>query len=201
MKRARDLNTREDLYYYVLPRLMANGALLEFGVLAGVSIRYIARRVGARTVHGFNSFLSFPDDGVVPVGGTGAKFYVSKLTGGGALPVVPDNVVLHNGWFTEALLDFVAALNEPVALLHIDCDIYSSTRGVFIALAHHLVPGTIVVFNEYNGIYDWERQEFLAFQEFGAANGVGYEYLSYRFDSQATMRIEKNPAATVAVPT
>lgn len=200
MKRAQEFNTREDLYDYVLPRLMANGALLEFSVSAGVSISYIARRVGARTVHGFDSFLGCPDGGVVPVGGTGAKFSVSKLTRGGALPVVPDNVVLHNGWFTETLLDFVATLNEPVALLHIDCDIYSSTRDVFTALAHHLVPGPIIVFNEYYGIYGWVRQEFLAFQEFGSANGVEYEYLSYTFDSQAAMRIEKNPAATVAAP-
>lgn len=200
MKRAQELNTREDLYDYVLPRLMANGALLEFGVSAGASIRYIARRVGARTVHGFDSFLGFPDDGVLPVGGTGAKFYVSKLTRGGVPPVVPDNVVLHNGWFTETLPDFIATLTEPVALLHIDCDIYSSTHDVFTALAHHLVPGTIIVFDEYYGIYGWERQEFLAFQEFVAANGVEYEYLAYTFDSQAAVRIEKNPAATVAAP-
>ena len=114
--------------------------------------------------------------------------------------MVPDNVVLHNGWFTETLSDFVATLNEPVALLHIDCDIYSPTRDVFTAFAHHLGPGTIIVFNEYYGIYGWERQEFLAFQEFVAANGVEYEYLACAFDSQAAVRIEKKPAATVAAP-
>ena len=82
MKHTQELNTREDPYNYVLPRLMANGALPEFGVSAGVSIRYVARRVGARTVHGFDSFTGFPDDGVLPVGGIGAKFYSQQVDPG-----------------------------------------------------------------------------------------------------------------------
>ncbi len=197
MKRAQELDTRQDLYDYVLPRIMKSGALLEFGVSAGKSIRYFARRVGTRTVHGFDSFEGFPDDGALPVGGSGAKFYVSKLTRGGNLPEVPSNVVLHKGWFTDTLPEFVAALREPVALLHIDCDIYSSTRDVFAALVGHLVQGTIIVFDEYYGFYGWERHEFLAFQEIVAAHGIEYEYIAYTYDQQAAVRILNNPAAAV----
>lgn len=50
------------------------------------------------------------------------------------------------GWFDETLPKFAAEVEGPAAFLHVDCDLYSSTRTVFEALGDRVVPGTVIVF-------------------------------------------------------
>jgi hypothetical protein len=51
----------------------------------------------------------------------------------GKFPDVRINVQLIKGWFNETLPKFTNLLesDDKIALLHIDCDIYSSTKTVF----------------------------------------------------------------------
>ncbi|MDE1904592.1 MAG: class I SAM-dependent methyltransferase, partial [Alphaproteobacteria bacterium] len=67
----------------------------------------------------------------------------------------------------------------PVAFLHVDCDIYSSTKTVFDHLASRLGPGAVIVFDEYFNYPNWERHEFKAFQEFIRDSGLSYRYLGF----------------------
>ncbi|MHA1600769.1 MAG: class I SAM-dependent methyltransferase, partial [Alphaproteobacteria bacterium] len=97
----------------------------------------------------------------------------------GRLPKVPANVTLHAGWFDETLPPFLAEHTDTVALLNIDCDIYSSTKMIFDALAKRIGPGTIVSFDEYFNYHGWQRHEFKAFQEYVQTYGVRYEYLGF----------------------
>ena len=69
--------------------------------------------------------------------------------------------------------------SRAAAFVHIDCDIYSSTRDIFRALAPRIVVGTVLVFDEYFNYPDWQQHEFKAFQEFVAAHRVSHEYLAY----------------------
>jgi predicted O-methyltransferase YrrM len=98
---------------------------------------------------------------------------------GGELPKVPNNVHLNKGWFDATLPGWLAANPGPIALIHIDCDIYSSTKTIFDLIADRIAPNTIIVFDEYFGYPRWQDHEFKAFQEFVAAHGVRYEYLTY----------------------
>jgi hypothetical protein len=63
----------------------------------------------------------------------------------GKLPRVPSNVRLHPGWFDRSLPEWLKQNEGPVAFMHMDCDLYSSTKTIFDLLAARLQPGTIVL--------------------------------------------------------
>ena len=173
MRDALMFRDRWDLLLHAARQAPPAGLMLEFGVADGASLRYVAGRV-ARPFHGFDSFEGLPEDWA----GTYEK--KGKFSRGGALPEVPANVTLHRGWFNETLPKFLAAqAEEPVAFLHVDCDIYSSTVTVLRELAPRLRAGSVVVFDEYFNYPNWERHEWRAFQEFVRDTGTGYTYLGF----------------------
>jgi hypothetical protein len=144
------------------------GLILEFGVASGRTVRHLASLTG-RHIHGFDSFEGLPE-----TWRTGFVQGAFKQQ----LPAVPGNVSLHHGWFTATVPPFIAKADESVALLHIDCDLYSSTAFVLTALSDKIVKGTVVVFDEYLNYPGWKQHEHRAFQEFISKTG-----LTFRFDS------------------
>ncbi len=62
-------------------------------------------------------------------------------------------------------------------MLNVDCDLYSSTQLIFQQLKVRIVPGTIIVFDEYYNYPGWEMCEFRAFQEYVEVNQVRYDYV------------------------
>ncbi|MHA1599966.1 MAG: class I SAM-dependent methyltransferase, partial [Alphaproteobacteria bacterium] len=163
---------RWDLLHYAIGQAKSEGMVMEFGVFKGDSIRAIADW-SQRQVHGFDSFEGLPEDW------TGSRGLRGLFNTRGRLPKVPANVTLHAGWFDETLPPFLAEHTDTVALLNIDCDIYSSTKTIFDALAKRIGPGTIVSFDEYFNYHGWQRHEFKAFQEYVQTYGVRYEYLGF----------------------
>jgi len=154
---------------------------MEFGVRFGTSIRQIAA-LAKQEVHGFDSFEGLPEAWDNEPKGS----YSTE----GAIPLVPDNVTLHKGWFEETLPNFVAHHQGPVRFMNIDCDIYSSTKTIFNLLAKQITHGTIIVFDEYIGNTNWREDEFKAFQEAVLSNGWKYEYLCFSFfTKQVVIRI------------
>jgi hypothetical protein len=145
-----------------------DGMILEFGVASGRTICHMADLTG-RAIHGFDSFEGLPESW--RTGFTRGAFEQP-------LPPVPNHVSLHKGWFSETLPQFMSATNDPVALLHIDCDLYSSTAFVLDTLADRIGRGTVIVFDEYLNYPGWKQHEHKAFQEFVAKTG-----LTFRFDS------------------
>jgi hypothetical protein len=106
------------------------GAVLEFGVFNGNSCRFLARRHRRGQVHGFDSFEGFPNDGRRD---WGKKFTVERL------PRVPGNVTLHKGYFHETLPGFLAAWGDrrpEIRVVHIDCDLFSSTHCILTWKIH-----------------------------------------------------------------
>ena len=154
------------------------GLFLEFGVEKGASANFIARLIGAGSepavLHAFDSFEGLPDswDGTFETRG--------KFTLGGKIPRLLANVEIHKGWFENTLPGFRAGhAGSTISLLHIDCDLYSSTRTVFEQLGDLLLPGSIVVFDEYLNYHGWKNHEFKAWQEFVEANQVKYSYRGF----------------------
>ncbi|CAA7618288.1 class I SAM-dependent methyltransferase [Magnetospirillum sp. UT-4] len=151
------------LLRHALDAATVPGLVLEFGVRRGTSLTHLAEAAG-QTVHGFDSFQGLPADW----GGETA----GVLTTGTELPVVPANARLHPGWFEDSLPDFLADHPGPVRLVNIDSDIHASARTVLWRLADRLVPGSVVVFDEFIGNRTWAADEFRAWSEFTEAFGV-----------------------------
>ena len=165
-----------------LARAADFGLVMEFGVFTGRSIGVIAEAVGA-TVHGFDSFRGLPEDWI---DGEAAGSYDSQ----GQLPEVPETVELHVGLFDETLPPFLREHSEPASFVHLDCDLYASTRSVLDILNRRLIPGTILVFDEYFAYSGWRDHEFRAFQEYIERSGKPYEYLAFGvFTRQAAVRL------------
>lgn len=147
------------------------GLILEFGVYKCETINYIAKRLSNLKIFGFDSFEGLPEnwrDGF-PKG----TFSLNEI------PNVEDNVVLIKGWFEKSIPDFKIKNQDDIVFLHIDCDLYSSTKTIFNNLNNQIKKGTVIVFDEYFNYPGWENGEFKAFQEFVKDNDIQYSYLTY----------------------
>lgn len=174
MSHVKSFTSAFEVLDFALSKVTLDGLFLEFGVFSGKSINHIASNVNPKKIiYGFDSFNGLPEfwrDG----------FEEGAFNLKGRLPSVKDNVKLIEGWFDQSLPVFLK--NQPahtVGFLHIDCDLYSSTKTIFDNLSSLIKPNTVIVFDEYFNYPGWENGEFLAFQEFIDANSFEYEYLAY----------------------
>ncbi|MEY9104529.1 hypothetical protein ABH999_000725 [Bradyrhizobium yuanmingense] len=152
-----------------------DGLTLEFGVASGRTINHLASLIPESQIFGFDWFNGLPE-----------TWRSDRPKGffAGNVPSVRSNVSLVNGLFEETLVGFVAGHSEPIRLLHVDCDLYSSTVTIFNHLAPRIVPGTIIVFDEYFNYPGWRLHEYKAFQEYVARADRRYEYLGFVPDYQ-----------------
>jgi Methyltransferase domain len=184
MRQARNFACDYDLHEAVRDWVKVDGHRLEFGVATGRTIRHWARLWPDETIHGFDSFEGLPETWLWNIR---QGHFAQKL------PRVPGNVQLHQGWFEETLPGWLEH-QGPVAFLHIDSDLYSSARYVLDALKHRIVPGTVIVFDEYFNFPGWQQDEFRAWQEFVAENKTEYEYLGFVSSHQeVAVRVVKKP--------
>ncbi len=185
MSGAMIMDRREDVLRVAMDRMPNDGGILEFGVANGKSISFIAGLTG-RPIHGFDSFEGLPDDW------PGRHEERGHYSTGGRLPDVPSHVTLVPGLFEETLPAFLADDDRKAAFIHMDCDLYVSTRMVLEHLGPRIVVGTVIVFDEYFNHVGWRQNEFRAFQEFVKNQGVGYRYLCWGYQ-QAAVIITSRP--------
>lgn len=138
-----------------------NGVAMEFGVASGTSARIIAEYM---PVCGFDSFDGLPEDW---------REEFPKGTFACDPPEVPGNVHLHKGLFEDSLSEFHWDGMYPVRLLHIDCDLYSSTSTVLTKVMPqifrqfpHRWHGLCIVFDEFYGYPGANKHEQRAWFEF-----------------------------------
>ncbi|MGI8535474.1 MAG: class I SAM-dependent methyltransferase [Mycobacteriales bacterium] len=157
------------------------GLVLEFGVATGTTLRLLAEHRAGRPIFGFDSFEGLPERWRL---GYDAGTFATD-----ALPDVPgaDLVV---GWFADVLPDFLAEHPGLVALLHVDCDLYSSTRTVLQQVGPRLAVGSVVVFDEYYNYPGWEEHEHRAWHEYATSAGLSFDYLGITMDDeQVSVRV------------
>ena len=171
MAQATRCGTNFDLLDFARARVSVEGMFLEFGVYSGSSVNHIAAIASDRPVYGFDSFEGLPEDW--------RPGYVKGSFARPTLPEVRGNVQLIRGWFDRTLPGFCEEhKGEQVAFLHVDCDLYSSTQTVFASLRELIVPGTIIVFDEYFNYPGWQQHEMRAFQEYCQSSGTTYKYIA-----------------------
>ena len=141
------------------------GLIIEFGVHVGNTMRVIQHSTD-RPVYGFDSFEGLPE-AWSGAGGVPAGHFACEVPTGFA-----PNVVLIKGWFEDTLKPFCegmkSCVNNKVAVIHIDCDVYSGARTIFNVLKEYdmFQDGSIIIFDEMMGYPDWENGEFKAFNQF-----------------------------------
>lgn len=144
---------------------------LEFGVASGTSINYISKFTTDK-VYGFDSFQGLPEK-------WRNGYDKGAFSRNGVLPRVNKNVELIKGWFNETLLQFIQKHNKKVSFIHIDADLYSSTKYILDVLKDYMDKDCVIVFDEllnYPG-FDGDTGELKAFYEFITENKVDYTWI------------------------
>jgi len=142
---------------------------LEFGVASGRTINYISQFTTEK-VYGFDSFE-----------GLSEKWWLSFEKGAfnmnGTLPQVNENVELIKGWFNETLLPFIQLHNKKISFIHMDTDLYSSTKYIFDIVKDYIDTDCIFVFDELVNCPEDDTEEIKTFCEYILENNVEYEWI------------------------
>lgn len=165
------------------------GMVLEFGVASGSSLRCIVEHLAGREIYGFDVFSGLPED------------WRTGYAAGEFAQVPPDvpGAELIVGLFEDSLPMFLVAHPEPVAFLHVDADLYSSTVTIFERVGSRLVEGSIVIFDEYFNYPGWQQHEHKAWTEYVKRSGIEFSYEAYTVNhEQLVLRITKPPRHSVA---
>lgn len=185
---AENLIGKEALLRHACTLAPAEGEILEFGVMEGRTLRLLGAYFSTRLVHGFDSFEGLPEDWRHDIR-SGAF-----STQGKPPENLPGNTRLHIGLFSQCIPAYKAVFQGKIALLHIDCDLYSSAHTVLFGLAERLPPGSIIVFDEYINYPGWREQEHKAFMEFVAAFEIRFSYVAFASSYlSVAIRIDANP--------
>lgn len=175
---ARMFGDRKQLLKFTLEEYTKNNdsknkLFLEFGVFEGASINFCSSLMPEVEFYGFDSFEGLPENS-----GNWARGWFDIK---GKLPKVNNNVRLIKGYFNETLPDFLAQHKEKAAFIHIDCDLYSSTKTIFDNIYDRIIPNTVIQFDEYYNYPGWRNHEFKAFKEFCQKYNVEYEYIGISY--------------------
>ena len=173
IKNIPNVNTYPLIYVFEKMSLQhkPNTLWLEFGVATGKTINYISSFTNDK-IYGFDSFEGLPEK-------WRERYDKGSFTQHGILPQVTNNVELIKGWFNETLEPFIKTHNKKVSFIHMDADLYSSTKYIFDVLKNYIDTDCIIIFDElvnYEG-FDGETGELRAFYEFITENKVDYEWI------------------------
>jgi len=175
MRAVKNFDTDYDLHQWITTTqlndtLLETGYVLEFGVATGRTLNHFASLLPEKIVYGFDGFEGLPED------------WTSRMPKGffarDSLPKVRKNCQLQVGWFNETLPSFKEKMGKtPLALLHVDSDLYSSAVTVLSTLKDNIVPGTVIIFDEYMNYPGWQFDEFKAWQAHVKKHKIKYEYI------------------------
>ena len=143
--------------------ISVSGYWCEFGVREGRSLGWLIDQYPQQIIHAFDSWQGLPEDWNH---GTGKVADMSCEP-----PEVPKHIELHKGWFKDTLPNWKQQYKGPIAFLHMDADIYSSTKEVLMTLNDQIVSGTVITFDEFcnfrlsGKMSKWQEHEFKALVE------------------------------------
>jgi len=158
---------------FVKPLTLPGGFILEFGVASGTSIGWFCTNYPGTRIVGFDSFFGLPESWdlgqhVLPEG----HFSTNGKPPEEIVRNFPE-VEFEIGLFEDTLPPFIEKNSNWYAkIVHLDADLYSSTKYVLETIDSFLVPGTVLLFDELTHFpghpqYVHNRlHEYKAFMEF-----------------------------------
>lgn len=159
--RYRNKEDRREYLRYCLNERTVEGYNMEFGVWKGISINMIANLLESEKVWGFDSFEGLPEEWIThdkhrPRVKGHFKNPVTKVGHFKTnIPDVHENVMLVPGWFSNTVSKWSKTHKDEISFMHIDCDLFSSTKDILEDLNDQIVPGTIICFDELG---DWTHE-------------------------------------------
>lgn len=148
------------------------GLWLEFGTGSGATAKVMCRSRRHGQVFSFDWFEGLPDDWLPQFGINRGYFAQPPPTD------LPKNATIVVGRFEDTLEPFLEERpGLAVDLLHIDCDIYESTRYVLQQLTPRMGPGTVMVFDELFYYPTREKHEAKALYEWLVETGSEVDWI------------------------
>lgn len=146
------------------------GDILEFGSYkggTGILLGLLVKEFNlSKKVHLFDSFSGLPDpNSDLDKGYRKGQFKsnyekLNQLINDLDLQNI---ITIQKGWFNESLPKFLTSNPAvKISLLHIDCDLYDSTKDCFPVLDNSVVSGGAIIFDDFN---DGGRGEKIAVLE------------------------------------
>jgi predicted O-methyltransferase YrrM len=123
-----------------------NGDVAEFGVYHGGSAKVIAQHTNKK-IHLFDTFTSMPDDDIFAEGHKKLDFCTNLDRVKNYLSDYRKNTIFHVGHFPETTKNLPSSM--IYSLVHVDADTYQSTKNAIEYFYPRLVPGGIIVFDDY----------------------------------------------------
>lgn len=180
---------------------MLTGYYLQFGVHRGNTLNFMALERPDVHWYGFDSQDGLPHEWVL-----GKKIVAADKFKLGDPPVLEPNCTYIKGWFKDTVPPFAKGMKRPAAFIDIDSDVYESAHDVLFGMNEHIVPGTVIRFDElcewreFNWVkrdsrsymYEhWREHEWKALQEWLKECGREVQAI-YRTDGLAgTIRVLK----------
>lgn len=176
-----DLRTTpwDDSYFQTATSYVKNeGLWLEFGVCSGRTINLISKCTNNK-VYGFDSFYGLPEN-------WGNHQQKGSYSREGNLPSVNHNVDLVVGLFEDTLDSFLEEHKGSISYLHLDADLYSSTKFVLDKLCDRIVEGTVISFDEIYNYPEYIDHEIKAWVEFCNERKISSKWILRTPHEQAT---------------
>lgn len=182
------------LAHYELYKLILNipGDILEFGVYKSNSLirfctfRNIFESSSSRKIVGFDTFEAFPDKNLTLE--SDIDFIDQFQAGGLGLNIDEINSIFNNKNFTNTELvkgNVFETVDEyieknpgfRISLMHLDMDVKEPTEYVLEKLFDRIVPGGIIVLDDYGTV----EGETIAIDKFVKDNGLKIEKTSHNY--------------------
>lgn len=135
---------KKEYFIEIFNNLSIDGDIVEMGVYNGESLRIIEEVFPNDNIFGFDSFEGIPEEWI-----TSSDHIVPKnfFNLGGSFPEALRSTLVK-GWFSEILPGYKENINQ-LKFLHIDWDLYSSTKTTLEEFNDHIKKGTLIAFDEF----------------------------------------------------
>lgn len=169
------------------------GSIIEGGTGKGLSLamfHILTEAIGApRDIWSYDSFEGLPEPMAADLAGDRATAKKGHLFFGGInavketlarAEIAADNPRIHlvPGWFNETMPKYDG---PPVAILHIDGDLYESTMTQLECFWPKLAVGGIIVFDEYDNTREWPGEKAATDQFFSSVDPKTFRLYRDRF--------------------
>ena len=175
LARAKQCPNPEATTLFASEQVTLDGPVVQVGTSDFTTLAKLVAYLRGREMYGFGMSSGLPED-------WRPGFPKGSFAQDG-LPEVRGATIV-DGPYEQTLTAWKAEHPEPIALLHLDTSIHSSTSAVLDLLADRLATGTIIVLDEYFNYPGWQNGEFKAWAEFVERSGIGFRYEGYTFDNE-----------------
>jgi predicted O-methyltransferase YrrM len=140
-----------NLYQLVLKTRKVPGAIAELGVYRGGSARLIASLKGDKELHLFDTFEGMPEVHADADHHRTGDFSGSSLEEVKRYLSAYDRISFYKGFFPDSAKE-LAKTPIRFSLVHLDADIYESTKAGLEFFYPRTVPGGIIISHDYRSL-------------------------------------------------